>query len=245
MASLFRSAIPTLLCALSLSAQIGSQITPARLPRPKIVVPIIGKPYSAHEIREITGIAKDGSRSPGMKGQSKVYRDSQGRTRDEGFLPMKPGDSVDPVSVGPVTINILDPVVGVSYELDTRKRVALRSMVQVVRMPQQNAAETSQLQKSQDRQEGRQIEQLGTRLINGLRASGSRSTFTIPANGSLPAGTNVIETWWAPDIPRPILVLKINSRLPEEQRDRLTDIRLDGPDVALFQVPSDYVIQDQ
>jgi hypothetical protein len=242
MASFFRISISSLLCAISLSAQVGSQISPARPPRQKTVVPIIGKPYSAHQIRETIAIGRDGSRNPGMKGQSKLYRDSRGRTRDEGFLPMNPGDSIDPVSVGPVTINTVDPVAGVAYELDTRKHIARRSMVQVVQMPQQNRSDRSQSQNSPG---GPEIEQLGTRVIDGLTASGSRSTFIIPAKGNLPAGSIVIETWWAPDIPRPILTTTIKSRLFDEQRDRLTNIRLEEPDESLFQVPPDYVIQDQ
>ena len=82
-------------------------------------------PYSADSVTETIQTLADGNRIVNRI-TSKVYRDSEGRTRRDqtlkGFGPI--GSSEEPLQ----TIFINDPVAGVTYTLDTRNHVAHKSV---------------------------------------------------------------------------------------------------------------------
>ena len=82
-------------------------------------------PYSADSVTEMVQTLADGNRIVN-KITSRLYRDSEGRTRRE--LTLKDlgpiGSSEEPLQ----TIFISDPVAGVSYSLDTRTHTAHKSM---------------------------------------------------------------------------------------------------------------------
>ncbi|HEU4713449.1 MAG TPA: hypothetical protein VFS76_17910 [Pyrinomonadaceae bacterium] len=83
-----------------------------------------GAPYSAEAVTESVQVLGDGNRIVN-KFTSTVYRDGEGRTRREqtlkglGVL----GTGTEPLQ----TIFINDPVAGVTFSLDTRARVAVKS----------------------------------------------------------------------------------------------------------------------
>lgn len=83
-----------------------------------------GAPYSAEAVTESVQVLGDGNRIVN-KFTSTVYRDGEGRTRREqtlkglGVL----GTGTEPLQ----TIFINDPVAGVTFSLDTRARIALKS----------------------------------------------------------------------------------------------------------------------
>jgi hypothetical protein len=81
---------------------------------------VTGKPYSAESVTESTQVLNDGNRIT-QTNRSKIYRDSQGRSRLEQII-----DSVGVWQSGqPVTIvTINDPVKDVSYFLDPRAQTA-------------------------------------------------------------------------------------------------------------------------
>jgi hypothetical protein len=82
-------------------------------------------PYSAESVTETIQTLADGNRIVNRI-TSKVYRDSEGRTRRDqtlkGFGPI--GNGEEPLQ----TIFINDPVAGVTYTLDTRNHVAHKSV---------------------------------------------------------------------------------------------------------------------
>jgi hypothetical protein len=84
-----------------------------------------GAPYSADSVTETVQTLADGNRIVNRI-TSKVYRDSEGRTRRDqtlkGFGPI--GSSEEPLQ----TIFINDPVAGVTYTLDTRNHIAHKSV---------------------------------------------------------------------------------------------------------------------
>src|ERR1043165_8509955 len=84
-----------------------------------------GAPYSADSVTETVQTLADGNRIVNRI-TSKVYRDSEGRTRREqtlkDFGPI--GTSDEPLQ----TIFINDPVAGVTYTLDTRSHIAHKSV---------------------------------------------------------------------------------------------------------------------
>jgi hypothetical protein len=90
-----------------------------------------------------------------------------------------------------------------------------------------------------------QVEHLGTKMIEGVSAEGTRTTITIPAGqmgNSLPLVT-VTERWVSPELG----VTVMNSRTDPRSGTttyKLTNISRGEPSPTLFQVPPDYTIRD-
>ena len=88
-------------------------------------------------------------------------------------------------------------------------------------------------------------ESLGTKTIEGIEVTGTRSTSTIPAGaiGNDEALTTTREEWYSP-----LLKLVIQSTQNDPRFGQTTytleDIQQGPPDEALFQVPPDYKIDE-
>jgi hypothetical protein len=91
----------------------------------------------------------------------------------------------------------------------------------------------------------RQTENLGTQTLEGVEATGTRTTVTIPAGaiGNDKAISIVSERWLSPELQ---VVLMSTHRDPRfgETTYRLTGIARGEPDKSLFEVPSDYTIRE-
>ena len=85
---------------------------------------------------------------------------------------------------------------------------------------------------------------LGTRVIEGVEATGTRQTLTIPAGriGNEKPIQVVSERWYAPELRA--VVLSTHSD-PRSGRDtnRLTGITRGEPDKSLFEVPGGYTVR--
>jgi TonB family protein len=81
---------------------------------------VVGAPFSADVVSETVQTLRDGTRVV-QRFEGRIYRDSQGRTRSERTYQM------GGASEQKQTINIYDPVDGVSYRLDSETRIALKS----------------------------------------------------------------------------------------------------------------------
>jgi len=78
-----------------------------------------GAPYSADAITETIQLLSDGNRIV-HKNTSKIYRDGEGRKRQEMTI-----NALGPWASGPITmVTIMDPVAKVMWELDTKERTA-------------------------------------------------------------------------------------------------------------------------
>jgi TonB family protein len=86
-----------------------------------------GAPFSAETVSETIQTLADGNRIV-QRSEGRIYRDSQGRTRNERTFQM--GGSGEQK----LTISIFDPVAGVNYILDPETRTA-RKMNSFARMP--------------------------------------------------------------------------------------------------------------
>ena len=84
-----------------------------------------GAPYSAQAVTETIQTLVDGNRIVN-KTTSSLYRDSEGRTRRELTIKLLGpiGDGGEPLQ----TVFINDPVAGVSYSLDSKNRIAHKTM---------------------------------------------------------------------------------------------------------------------
>lgn len=88
-------------------------------------------------------------------------------------------------------------------------------------------------------------EDLGQQMIEGMMATGTRTTTTIPAGaiGNEQPLTIVSEQWFSPELKVLVLTKHSDPRVGETTY-RLTNIQRAEPDRSLFQVPADYAVKD-
>ena len=88
-------------------------------------------------------------------------------------------------------------------------------------------------------------EDLGTQTIEGVEATGTRMTFTIPAGQIGNEGPiNIVdERWFSKDL-RTVVMTKHSDPRSGETVYRLTNINRKEPDHSLFEVPTDYQIKE-
>ena len=86
-------------------------------------------------------------------------------------------------------------------------------------------------------------EDLGTQTIEGVEATGTRMTFTIPAGQIGNEGPiNIVdERWFSKDLQTVVMTRHSDPRSGETVY-RLTNINRTEPDHSLFEVPADYRI---
>jgi hypothetical protein len=88
-------------------------------------------------------------------------------------------------------------------------------------------------------------ESLGKQTIEGVEAEGTRFTTTIPAGeiGNEQPIETVFESWYSADL-QTVILTKFNDPRSGENTFRLTNINRAEPAHSLFEVPSDYTIQE-
>jgi hypothetical protein len=164
---------------------------------------------------------------------------------------------------------IIDPVAGFRYQLDSREKVARRFAMQGPR-PTGTAQPTpaialapsaaglivagsgkifASVTATGNGAPGNApktiFENLGTQLIEGVSAEGSRATTTW-AIGSVGNDREIVvtnETWSSRQLGVVVLTKTVDPRYGDTTM-KLTDISLAEPDPALFMLPVDYTIKD-
>ena len=88
-------------------------------------------------------------------------------------------------------------------------------------------------------------EQLGTQVIEGVTAQGTRTTLTIPAGqiGNEQALTIVNERWYSPDL-QTVVLSKHSDPRNGETVTRMTNVSRAEPASTLFLVPSDFKVTE-
>lgn len=210
----------------TMTAVEGSLIKSSPLAGPTVT----GRPVAGTEVRKSTQTLGDGTEI--ATSESDVfYRDSAGRTRLE--LP----------SQGRIVI--VDPVARVTVTLNTAtktaRKVALpaaaeanRAVVPLQAKPVRPIATSA---------ENRKHEDLGVESLNGVLATHTRDTLTIP-QGQI--GNNrdihvVNERWYSDDLQMLVKTANSDPRFGENTYE-FTDISRDEPDAALFQISPDYAM---
>jgi hypothetical protein len=157
---------------------------------------VTGQPYSADQVSERKQTLTNGTHIDQKRELSRMYRDSDGRTRTErrAFL-ATPRNNNSPETDARF-IHIYDPIAGYSYTLDTQKRIAHRFTVPIpsqlpktVRMagtfapvqPGQQAARKPMGSNSVLQRRQMNKESLGSDVIDGIQVEGERLTVTTPA----------------------------------------------------------------
>jgi|SRR5277367_1349867 len=164
-----------------------------------------------------------------------VYRDSLGRIRYETYAPSE---------TMPNMIEISDPVEGFAYfVLPQKSAIAYRHKLG---QPPTNAKVGAQDQHTTAPEPRIATETLGSQQLEGLLTTGTRTTRTTPAGaeGNDRALTTVRETWSSSDVGVTLLEKTADPRNGDSEM-RMTNLEQTEPEATLFQVPSDYTIQDQ
>jgi hypothetical protein len=228
------------------------------------VAPIKGAPFCAAVTTEHTQSFADGNRIHTAENSS-ICRDSEGRTRREASLNLL---GAAPQASAPKLITILDPIAGVRYMLDSENKVAHKMTlpppgsapdrglpkggeVFIMRSVggaagQAFSTNMSYRKAGQDSNEpAPATENLGDQTINGIRATGTRITTTIPS-GKMGNDKPIIvtsERWYSTDLKATVMT-KHDDPWAGELQTQFTNVNASEPDSSLFTVPSDYKIVD-
>jgi hypothetical protein len=202
-----------------------------------------GKPFSATATTRTTQTLPDGTHLT----QTTVvqqYRDAEGRLRIE-----VEGDPDGPA------VTIRDPVAGAAWRLDTTHKTAEKLATITAATPAiagggvvagrgggRGGATTPAPTRASNSGPG--SEELGTLTINGVPATGTRTTAIVPvgAIGNDREMRIVNERWFSPDLNLLIKSVNTDPRFGTTTYD-LTNISRQPPDASLFRVPADYKSQ--
>ncbi|HUB79110.1 MAG TPA: hypothetical protein VMB03_09955 [Bryobacteraceae bacterium] len=208
---------------------------------------VTGAPYSAQEVTEETQTLANGNVIT-RKTEANIYRDSSGRVRTERTVPAgRPGQGQSGVQAQTATrtmISIHDPVAGVNTELDSAAKTARQMTLPNFRGHNPNfQGRPGRGQNGAASDPNVVTTDLGMQTINGIQATGTRVTRTIPAGqiGNAQPLQIVTETWRSPDLQVPVMTKRVDP-LHGNVTVQLTNITRAEPDPSLFQVPTDYTI---
>jgi hypothetical protein len=195
-----------------------------------------GAPYSAVTETEMVQTLADGSRIV-RKTTANVYRDSEGRTRREQTLQnIGPLSASRPDGEGPPSLVFInDPVAGVNYTLDPRRRTARKMTFRGGAPPPPMRRDAPEVK----------TESLGKQTIEGVEADGTRSTITIPAGqiGNERALDIISEHWYSTALQEVVLSKYHDPRFGEHTY-RLKNINRSEPAHSLFELPADYTVSE-
>ncbi|MCU1274571.1 MAG: hypothetical protein JWO48_2002 [Bryobacterales bacterium] len=201
--------------------------------------PVTGAPYSGVQSTQSQQTLADGNQIARQE-ESKVYRDTQGRVRIEHTLHR----SWSATGQTPRTaITIFDPVAGYSYMLDPTAMTAVKMPLPPADSANANASGHPHGRGAGANGAQTQKEGLGTQTVNGLSATGTRSTETIPAGaiGNQQPLQIIRETWISTDLKVPVLIKTSDPRFGNMTM-QLSNIVQAEPDASLFQIPSGYMV---
>lgn len=200
-----------------------------------------GQPYSAVVVSENTQQLADGNRIHSESSYS-IYRDMEGRVRRD-----QPTGKEYMVS---------DPVAGVTYLISDPGKVARKLPLakevtsgdkKMAELKERLYAVQSGRMEVAGPMEGRvaKVDDLGTKMIEGVNARGTRFTTTIAARsiGNDQPLQIVDETWVATDLKVTVLSQHSDPRSGNSSY-RLTRISLATPQASLFEVPAGYQVSD-
>ena len=207
---------------------------------------VTGAPFSGQEVTEETQTLANGNVIT-RKNQANVYRDSSGRVRTERTVPAgraAAGETSAQTATRTI-VSIHDPVAGVSSELDASAKTA-RQMTLPNRGGNpafQGGGRSARGASGAPSDANVVTADLGMQTINGVQATGTRVTRTIPAGqiGNAQPIQVVTETWRSPDLQVPVMTKRIDP-MHGNVVTQLTNIARADPDPSLFQGPSDYTV---
>ena len=231
---------------------------------------VTGRPYSAEAVTERTQVLGDGNRI-NVRSVTRIFRDGEGRTRREMIDEAGRVQTIsisDPVAKTSYTLN---PETKIAYAAGGNI-VAMRSpsgtatatpsgsatagggggggrmgrIVEPLRVPNASGGTTVYMRESGPDDPNTKKEDLGQQNIEGVMATGTRTTTVIPAGkiGNAQEIRIVSEQWFSDDLQVLVMTRHSDPRSGENVY-RLQNILRAEPDQTLFSVPTDYTIQQR
>ncbi len=207
-----------------------------------------GSPFSAQVMFETSQTLANGVHlSHKMTGM--LYRDSEGRTRQE--LPRDGAPEIvfinDNVGGARYNVNMLQRTVSkievsearLNGEIETRSRVRRES-------EERQQMEKASAKRAQGKEPRRKVESLGLQTFEGVQAEVTRFTITIPAGneGNDQPFDIVSERWFSPELQIAVMG-KRNDPRNGEVVYRLTNINRGEPSRSLFESPADFTVTEE
>jgi hypothetical protein len=209
--------------------------------------------FSAEQVGESVRTLPDGTHVTNSQSLQLIFRDSLGRTRTE--RPMF-GSSNPNQPKMPTIVQILDPVAGVAYLLDTQGKVAHRvtlppppagtTPVRQAMPPPQNQTYVVSSTRVMSNGAQAKTEYLGKQVLEGVEVEGERDTLVSPAGsqGADQPTTTVTETWRSRELDTAVLTKRLDPRFGDTTQ-KLINVRLGEPALSLFQPPPDYTVVEE
>jgi hypothetical protein len=168
--------------------------------------------------------------------QANLFRDSQGRVREETTRTEGEGQPSRTV------VTISDPVAKVVRRLNPQNKTASEM---ALGQPPAGGARAHAAGGGRPHQDSANVvkEDLGAQTVNGMAATGRRLTRTIPAGaiGNEQPIQIVRETWVSTDLKVPVQIKTTDPRFGTTVT-QLNNITRAEPDAALFQTPAGYTV---
>jgi|HubBroStandDraft_6_1064221.scaffolds.fasta_scaffold428609_2 hypothetical protein len=204
---------------------------------------VTGAPYSASAVTETVQTLADGNHIRHTT-TSSIARDSQGRTRRE--QSMSGLASLAGNAQLPTLVFLQDPVAKTHYVLEPDSKIARSTPAGAMSGPAPDAYQIKVIGKAayKDGPDFKK-ESLGSQVINGVRADGTRITHTIAAGemGNEKPIDIVTETWYSPDLQATVRSKSSDPRIGDTTFE-LQNIDRSEPAASLFTVPADYTVQE-
>ena len=201
---------------------------------------ITGAPYSADVSNaDVQTLADGNTITHNTSGH--VARDSQGRTYFQETLENGPF-----ASNGPTTVMFLsDPVAGYTYVLNSATKTAMRRAIKTGSNPPPAGHPGPERRRPYPDQANRVEADLGQQTVNGVTAQGKSITHTFAAGaiGNSQPLISKSEIWTSPDLQIVVLAKRDDPRMGQSTYT-LSNIQRSQPQASLFQLPSDYAVQD-
>ena len=230
-------------------------------------------PFSAEVSNEHVQTLADGNHVRNTTA-GKIYRDVEGRTRREETVTLVGPWATQGQPETHTHITISDPIAGVTWDLDQDHKVARKlpnpaelaehksghagGMVSVsgaamvvadggvgLSMGPQDVAVLKKQLSAAPGSGNLHTEKLGTQMIEGISAEGTRTTITIPAGamGNERPIETVSERWYSSDL-QTLVMSTVNDPRMGDSTYKLVNISRGDQPASLFEVPSDYQVMD-
>ena len=202
---------------------------------------VTGAPYSATETLTAQQTLQNGNAIIRTQ-QSSVARDGQGRIRTEETIPANTVTGQPARTI----VTIFDSVAGFRYTLDSSTMTATQTPLPKYTPPPAPPAPPATPPARPNRFGLFTTTSLGTQVINGVAATGTQVTETIPtgAIGNAQPIQIVRITWISNDLKVPVQIKAADPRFGSTDME-LTGIAQAEPNPSLFVVPAGYTVQQR
>jgi hypothetical protein len=198
--------------------------------------PVTGAPYSAMRTETHHETLAEGNTIQQTRTE-KVYRDTDGRTRTESTM-------TTPSGTTRTMITIFDPVAGFAAHLNPAESTAMKMTLP---KPHSRTPPASPAEHPADANAPQVTKaDLGTQTVNGVAATGTKMTITVPA-GAMGNSQPIVETrevWMSTALKVPVKATSDDPRRGTSVM-QLTDIAPGPQDASLFTIPSSYTVKDE